>query len=162
MQGSLTCRKYYDMGPMAFLPLRRKSCYGFLSSLKIHRPRSDLNPGTLDPMANTLITRTSMATYMDYKYINKQMGYVLCTISYLEVGLTISNENLTEMENAYDSLECVVSKCYCIHDARTERRRGWSVLGMKRRDRGDAWRPLSYVTTKVSRLGVSMFSADDT
>jgi hypothetical protein len=27
------------MGPPALLPLRKKSCYGFLSSLKIHRPR---------------------------------------------------------------------------------------------------------------------------
>jgi hypothetical protein len=33
---------------------RRKSCYGFLSPLKIHRPRPGLNPRTLGPVASTL------------------------------------------------------------------------------------------------------------
>jgi hypothetical protein len=33
-----------DMVTMALLPLRRKSCYGFLSPLKIHRPQPGLNP----------------------------------------------------------------------------------------------------------------------
>jgi len=27
--GSFTCRKSYDMGPTALLPLRRKACWGF-------------------------------------------------------------------------------------------------------------------------------------
>jgi hypothetical protein len=44
----------YDMRPTALLPLLRKSCYGFLSLLKIHLPRPDLNPRTLGPVANTL------------------------------------------------------------------------------------------------------------
>jgi hypothetical protein len=33
-QGSLTCRKIFDMWPTALLPLRRKPCYGFLSPFK--------------------------------------------------------------------------------------------------------------------------------
>jgi hypothetical protein len=34
----------------------RKWCYGFLSPLKIHRPRSGSNPRTLGPVASTLTT----------------------------------------------------------------------------------------------------------
>jgi hypothetical protein len=40
----------------ALLPLRRKLCYGFLSPLKIHRPRPGSNPLTLGPVASTLTT----------------------------------------------------------------------------------------------------------
>jgi hypothetical protein len=46
--------KFYDMGPMASLPLRRKGCSGYLSPLKIHRLGRDLNPQTLGSMASTL------------------------------------------------------------------------------------------------------------
>jgi hypothetical protein len=46
------------MGPTALLPLRRKWCYGFLSPLKIHRPRPGLNPRTLGPVASTRPPRT--------------------------------------------------------------------------------------------------------
>jgi hypothetical protein len=42
------------MWPTTLLPLRRKSCYGFLSNLKIHRPRPGLNPRTLGPVDSTL------------------------------------------------------------------------------------------------------------
>jgi hypothetical protein len=42
------------MGPTAFLPLRRKSCFGFLSSWTSHRPRLNLNPRTLGPVTGTL------------------------------------------------------------------------------------------------------------
>jgi hypothetical protein len=35
------------MGPTALLPFRRKACCGFLSPLKIHRPRPGLNPRSL-------------------------------------------------------------------------------------------------------------------
>jgi hypothetical protein len=45
-KGSLTCRKSYNMGPMALFPLRRKACCVFVSPLKIHRPRQGLNPRT--------------------------------------------------------------------------------------------------------------------
>jgi hypothetical protein len=38
------------------LPLRRKLCYGFLSPLKIHRPRSGSNPRTLGPPRATMST----------------------------------------------------------------------------------------------------------
>jgi hypothetical protein len=46
--------KSYDMGPTALLPFRRKSCFGFLLPLKIHRPWPGLNPRILGPMAITL------------------------------------------------------------------------------------------------------------
>jgi hypothetical protein len=49
------------MGPTSLLPLRRKSCYGFLSPLKIHRPRPGLNPRTLAPVVSTLTTRPPRA-----------------------------------------------------------------------------------------------------
>jgi hypothetical protein len=45
------------MGPTALLSFRRKSCYGFLSPLKIHRHRPGLNPRTFGPMATTMTTR---------------------------------------------------------------------------------------------------------
>jgi len=32
--GSFTCRRIYDMGPTALLPLRRKACWGFFSPEK--------------------------------------------------------------------------------------------------------------------------------
>jgi hypothetical protein len=54
--------KSYDMGPTALLLLRRKSCYGFLSPLKIHRPWPGLIRRTLGPMASTLITKPPRAT----------------------------------------------------------------------------------------------------
>jgi hypothetical protein len=47
---------------MALLPLRRKSCYGFLSPLKIPRIRPGLNLWTLVPMSSTLTTRPPTAT----------------------------------------------------------------------------------------------------
>jgi hypothetical protein len=59
-----TCRvlwhavKSYDMGSNALLPLRKKSCYGFLSPLKVYRLRSGLNPRTLGAMASTVTTMT--------------------------------------------------------------------------------------------------------
>jgi hypothetical protein len=54
--------KSYDMGPTALLLLRRKSCYGYLSPLKIHRPRPGLIRRTLGRMASTLITKPLRAT----------------------------------------------------------------------------------------------------
>jgi hypothetical protein len=50
------------MGPMALLPLRRKWCSGFLSPLKIHRPRSGLNQRNLGPVASTLTTSPPRTT----------------------------------------------------------------------------------------------------
>jgi hypothetical protein len=62
--------KSYDMGPTALFPLRRKSCDGFLSPLKIHRSRPGLNPRTLGPMASTItrerLRRTSVANLCVY------------------------------------------------------------------------------------------------
>jgi hypothetical protein len=52
----------YDMGPTALLPLRREWCSGFLSPLKIHRPRSGSNPRTLGPVPSTLTTSPPRAT----------------------------------------------------------------------------------------------------
>jgi hypothetical protein len=55
------------MGPQALLPLRRKACYGFLSPLKIHHPRPDLNRRTFDPMASRLTIRSTRATTQKVK-----------------------------------------------------------------------------------------------
>jgi hypothetical protein len=57
--------KSYDMEPKPLLNLRRKSCYGFLSPLKIHRPRPGLNQRAFDPIASTIITRPPRATQYD-------------------------------------------------------------------------------------------------
>jgi hypothetical protein len=57
------------MGPTALLPLRSKSCYGFLCPLKIHRPRPGLNPRTLRPVAN-MITARPLRRFL-YSYIKE-------------------------------------------------------------------------------------------
>jgi hypothetical protein len=51
------------MGSTALLPARRKSCYGFLSLLKIHRPWPSFNPRTLGPIASTITTRPPRTTW---------------------------------------------------------------------------------------------------
>jgi hypothetical protein len=51
---SVTCHKFYDMGPTTSLPLRMKSCYRFLLPLKIRHPWPGLNMWILDPMASML------------------------------------------------------------------------------------------------------------
>jgi hypothetical protein len=56
-QGSSTCRKILRHCTDGFTSPRRKSCYGFLSSLKIDRLRLGMNPRTLAPMASTITTR---------------------------------------------------------------------------------------------------------
>jgi hypothetical protein len=50
------------MGQTALLPIRGKSCYGFLSPLESHRPRPGLNPRTFGPMASTLASKPPTAT----------------------------------------------------------------------------------------------------
>jgi hypothetical protein len=52
----------YDMGLSTLLPLRRKSCYRFLSPLNIHRSRPGLNPRNLGPIASTITTRPPRTT----------------------------------------------------------------------------------------------------
>jgi hypothetical protein len=54
--------KFCHVGPTALRPLRRNSCYGYLSPLKIHRPRPDLNPRTSNPIASTITTRPPRPT----------------------------------------------------------------------------------------------------
>jgi hypothetical protein len=56
------------MGPTTLLSLRRKSCYGFLFPLKIHRPQPDFNPRIMGPIAVTLTTRTRRATCIKVKH----------------------------------------------------------------------------------------------
>jgi hypothetical protein len=58
----LTCRKILRHGTDGFTSLRRKSSYGFLSSLKLCRPRPGLNLRTLGPVARTIATRPPTTT----------------------------------------------------------------------------------------------------
>jgi hypothetical protein len=50
------------MGPSTLLPLQRKSCYWYLSSLNIRRSRPGFNARTLGPMASTLMPRPPRST----------------------------------------------------------------------------------------------------
>jgi hypothetical protein len=52
--GPLIWCKILLRGHTALLHLRRKSCYGFVSPLNIHRPRPGLNQRILGPMPSTL------------------------------------------------------------------------------------------------------------
>jgi hypothetical protein len=52
------------MGLTALLPFRRKACCGFLSPLKIHRPRPGLNPQTFSSVASTLAITRSRTTFV--------------------------------------------------------------------------------------------------
>jgi hypothetical protein len=63
-QGSLTCCKTLRYGPTALFPLRRKSCFGFLSPLKICYPHPGLNPRSLVPVDSTITTRPPRTTDM--------------------------------------------------------------------------------------------------
>jgi hypothetical protein len=54
--------KSYNTSPTALLPLWRKSCYGFLSPLKIHHPRPGLNSRTSSRMASMITTRQPRMT----------------------------------------------------------------------------------------------------
>jgi hypothetical protein len=58
-------------------PLRRKWCYGFLSPLKIHQPRPELNPQTLGPVASTLTTSPPRATLSVVLYLNTATNGVI-------------------------------------------------------------------------------------
>jgi hypothetical protein len=81
----------------ALLPLWRKWCSGFLSPLKIHRPRSGSNPRTLGPVASTLTTsppRSTKASYRSSKhsfvalcYIISNIQHVLATRSHHQVSI---------------------------------------------------------------------------
>jgi hypothetical protein len=77
----LTFHKTFDMGPTALLPLRRKSCYVFLSLLKIHRPRLGLNLLTLAQVVSTTIIITpprSTTCYVAAKsFPNDEIAWLL-------------------------------------------------------------------------------------
>jgi hypothetical protein len=72
---SLTRSKILRHGPTASLPLRIKSCYGFLSQLKIHRSEPGLNPRTLGPM-ESMITITSPRTTCNSLHSNQTHGFI--------------------------------------------------------------------------------------
>jgi hypothetical protein len=55
--GSLTCHKILQHRTTGFACSWRKSCYGFLSPLKIICPQLGVNPQSLGPMASTITTR---------------------------------------------------------------------------------------------------------
>jgi hypothetical protein len=63
------------MGPTALLLLRRKSCYGFLSPLKIDCPQLSLNPKTLGPLASTITTRPPRLTGKRITMDVKEIGW---------------------------------------------------------------------------------------
>jgi hypothetical protein len=74
------------MWPTALLSLRRKSCYGFLSPLKVHHPRHGLNSRTLGRMANTVSTRPPRTTRL-YSKNDTNILYVVLWGSFLSSPL---------------------------------------------------------------------------
>jgi hypothetical protein len=57
------------MGLTALLPLRRKLCYGFLSPLKIYRPRPGLNPRTLFICLESIVNISIVNNIADFKML---------------------------------------------------------------------------------------------
>jgi hypothetical protein len=51
-----TCRKTYDMGPLALLPIQSKVCCQFLSPLKVYRLGQVCTRNPWGPAASTLTT----------------------------------------------------------------------------------------------------------
>jgi hypothetical protein len=51
-----------DMRPTALLPLRLKAWYGFLSPLRIYRPRPGFNLSALGPVVSTITIRPPRTT----------------------------------------------------------------------------------------------------
>jgi hypothetical protein len=106
------------MGPTALLPLRRKSCYGFLSPLRIYRPRTGLNPRTLGPVASTLpldhrgrltlslSTHTYIYIYIYYRQHNLLFITIIITLAlhvsasrgHHQVNLLVLNGFVTQLQ----------------------------------------------------------------
>jgi hypothetical protein len=70
-----------DMGPTALLTLLRKACCGFLSRLKIHRPRPGLNPRTLGPVVGTWLHRRRRPSDFNISVTCKVWKYAYVVVS---------------------------------------------------------------------------------
>jgi hypothetical protein len=102
------------MRPTALFPLRRKSCYGYLSPSKIHNPRPDLNPWTLRPIASMVIIRPPRTTIvllpspsmwrhplaqLGWTQFRGWMNYLMCTSRNLESSIRGRKSHRTLMES---------------------------------------------------------------
>jgi hypothetical protein len=67
------------MGPMALLPLRRKACCGFLSPMKIHRPRPGL---TREPWV--------IAYYNKHNFFTVSLVFCKYTLTHTCIGVDSS------------------------------------------------------------------------
>jgi hypothetical protein len=88
-QGSLTCGKALWYLADGLFPFLRKSCYGFVSPLKIHRPQPSFNPRTLGPTANTITTRPTRTTRWILRHIGHEVWKWWCLLprnSYFETS----------------------------------------------------------------------------
>jgi hypothetical protein len=111
------------MGPTALLPLRRKLCYGFLSPLKIHRPRPGFNPQTLGPVASTLITSPPRATFLfvaHLYYLARNVAFKWSALCFLcgRRRAQMLDQRTTIPTEAFCGLSCPIQasfrKCYYI------------------------------------------------
>jgi hypothetical protein len=72
--GFFSTPQIYEMGQMTLLPIRRKSCYGFLSLLKIPSSSAGFEPANLGSNDNHATTRklkvTSIVFFSSYKSIS--------------------------------------------------------------------------------------------
>jgi hypothetical protein len=74
--------KYNGVGLTALLRLRRKSCYGFLSPLKIQLSRPGLSPLTLGPMSNTTRPPRAIMGPNDYVFDTHHSVYQFKNVSH--------------------------------------------------------------------------------
>jgi hypothetical protein len=107
---------------------------GFLSPLKIHRPRSGSNPQTLGPVASTLTTSPPRSTHhSNYCHIKYKTKY---KYSALYIVAQKSFEITGNMLNTVSNDSCAILYCIArtqdticcsdlLFDIRAETRRGW-------------------------------------
>jgi hypothetical protein len=100
------------MGPPALLP-------GFLSPLKIHRPRPGLNPRTLGPVASTLTTSPLVLYIPAIITVNNMVFWDMMPCGLVEFVLPMFCKNMPSSSSQY-FFSCfgphwpVLSLCPCI------------------------------------------------
>jgi hypothetical protein len=110
-----------------YFPSEGKSYYGFVSSLKIHRPGPDLNQRNFDAMVSTITTRilrvtlrnVELSLYTYTPYHQRRSNLVICRENlnscgsilspYTALLLEVRPQNVEEQQDGYLLRCCTVA-----------------------------------------------------
>jgi hypothetical protein len=124
--------KFYDMGPMTLLPLRRKACCTCLSPSNIHRP--SFNPRNMARMASTLTTttlRTTVYIHTYYTYVHTNMWSMM---QYKCVRLLKTSEFVSGFLAHNEKQPCyntTVLLLFCLHVGLTKHWKAYVTAHMR-------------------------------